>query len=69
LQDFISSSLIVLVISSFQRALIKMPIVTDYPHSDAIDKFPDRTVGAISGNDKISRASGTNHETESKTVR
>ena len=28
-------------------------IATDYPHSDAIDKFPDKTVGAISGNDKI----------------
>ena len=32
-------------------------IATDYPHSDAIDKFPDKTVGAISGNDKISRES------------
>ena len=29
-------------------------IATDYPHSDAIDKFPDKTVGAISSNDKIS---------------
>ncbi len=30
-------------------------IATDYPHSDAIDKFPDKTVGAISSNDKISK--------------
>jgi hypothetical protein len=34
-------------------------IATDYPHSDAIDKFPDKTVGAISSNDKISRGSRT----------
>jgi predicted TIM-barrel fold metal-dependent hydrolase len=34
-------------------------IATDYPHSDAIDKFPDKTVGAISSNEKISRASRT----------
>ena len=32
-------------------------IATDYPHSDAIDKFPDKTVGALSGNDKLSRES------------
>jgi predicted TIM-barrel fold metal-dependent hydrolase len=32
-------------------------IATDYPHSDAIDKFPDKTVGAISSNDKISAES------------
>ena len=32
-------------------------IATDYPHSDAIDKFPDKTVGAISSNNKISAES------------
>jgi predicted TIM-barrel fold metal-dependent hydrolase len=32
-------------------------IATDYPHSDAIDKFPDKTVGAISGNNKIAAES------------
>ena len=32
-------------------------IATDYPHSDAIDKFPDKTVGAISSNDKIAAQS------------
>jgi hypothetical protein len=32
-------------------------IATDYPHSDAIDKFPDQTVGAISSNEKIPRES------------
>jgi predicted TIM-barrel fold metal-dependent hydrolase len=32
-------------------------IATDYPHSDAIDKFPDKTIGAISGNNKISAES------------
>ena len=31
-----------------------MTIATDYPHSDAIDKFPDKTVGALSGNNKLS---------------
>ena len=34
-------------------------IATDYPHSDAIDKFPDKTVGDISSNEKISRESRT----------
>jgi predicted TIM-barrel fold metal-dependent hydrolase len=32
-------------------------IATDYPHSDAIDKVPDKTVGAISSNNKISAES------------
>jgi predicted TIM-barrel fold metal-dependent hydrolase len=32
-------------------------IATDYPRSDAIDKFPDKTVRLISSNDRISRAS------------
>jgi predicted TIM-barrel fold metal-dependent hydrolase len=32
-------------------------IATDYPHSDAIDKFPDQTVGAISSNERISAES------------
>ena len=31
-----------------------LTVATDYPHSDAIDKFPDRTVGALSANDKLS---------------
>ena len=31
-----------------------LTIATDYPHSDAIDKFPDKTVGALSGNNKLS---------------
>jgi predicted TIM-barrel fold metal-dependent hydrolase len=26
---------------------------TDYPHADAIDKFPERTIGDLSGNTKI----------------
>lgn len=29
-------------------------VATDYPHSDAIDKFPELTVGALSANDKLS---------------
>jgi predicted TIM-barrel fold metal-dependent hydrolase len=29
-------------------------IATDYPHSDALDKFPDKTVGALSANNKLS---------------
>jgi predicted TIM-barrel fold metal-dependent hydrolase len=32
-------------------------IATDYPHSDAIDKFPDQTVGSLSGNNKLSAES------------
>jgi len=31
-----------------------LTVATDYPHSDAIDKFPDKTVGALSGNSKLS---------------
>jgi uncharacterized protein len=31
-----------------------LTIATDYPHSDAIDKFPDKTVGALSANTKLS---------------
>ncbi len=31
-----------------------LTIATDYPHSDAIDKFPDKTVGALSANNKLS---------------
>ena len=38
-------------------AMIILMIATDYPHSDAIDKFPDKTVGAISSNNKISAES------------
>lgn len=29
-------------------------VATDYPHSDAIGKFPELTVGALSANDKLS---------------
>jgi predicted TIM-barrel fold metal-dependent hydrolase len=29
-------------------------VATDYPHSDAIDKFPDKTIGSLSGNPKLS---------------
>ncbi|HEY3168611.1 MAG TPA: hypothetical protein VGK57_15370 [Candidatus Binatia bacterium] len=29
-------------------------IATDYPHSDCIGKFPDRTVGDLTTNDRIS---------------
>jgi len=31
-------------------------VATDYPHSDAIGKFPELTVGALSANDKLSVA-------------
>jgi len=31
-----------------------LTVATDYPHSDAIGKFPDLTVGALSANSKIS---------------
>lgn len=31
-----------------------LTVATDYPHSDAVGKFPDRTVGALSGNHKLS---------------
>ena len=31
-----------------------LTMATDYPHSDAMDKFPDRTVGALSANDNLS---------------
>ncbi|TAK04380.1 amidohydrolase [bacterium] len=31
-----------------------LTMATDYPHSDAIDKFPDLTVGALSANKKLS---------------
>ncbi len=27
-----------------------LTVATDYPHSDAVGKFPDLTVGALSGN-------------------
>jgi predicted TIM-barrel fold metal-dependent hydrolase len=30
-------------------------IATDYPHSDCIGKFPDRTVGDLTGNDHLSK--------------
>ena len=30
-------------------------IATDYPHSDCIGKFPDRTVGDLTNNDHISQ--------------
>ena len=31
-----------------------LTMATDYPHSDAIDKFPELTVGALSANQKLS---------------
>ena len=31
-----------------------LTMATDYPHSDAVDKFPDRTVGALSANNHLS---------------
>jgi predicted TIM-barrel fold metal-dependent hydrolase len=31
-----------------------LTVATDYPHSDAVDKFPDLTVGGISGDSKFS---------------
>lgn len=31
-------------------------VATDYPHSDAVDKFPDKTIGSLSGNAKLSPA-------------
>ena len=31
-----------------------LTIATDYPHSDCIGKFPDRTVGDLTQNDRIS---------------
>jgi predicted TIM-barrel fold metal-dependent hydrolase len=31
-----------------------LTMATDYPHSDAIDKFPERTVGALSANQNLS---------------
>jgi predicted TIM-barrel fold metal-dependent hydrolase len=31
-----------------------LTIATDYPHSDCIGKFPDRTVGDLTTNDRIS---------------
>jgi predicted TIM-barrel fold metal-dependent hydrolase len=31
----------------------RLTMATDYPHSDAIGKFPDKTVGALSGNTKL----------------
>ncbi len=31
-----------------------LTIATDYPHSDAVGKFPDQTVGALSANNKLS---------------
>jgi len=30
-------------------------VATDYPHSDAVDKFPDRTIGDIVDNQSLSR--------------
>jgi predicted TIM-barrel fold metal-dependent hydrolase len=34
----------------------RLVIATDYPHSDAVGKFPDRTVGDMSTNSKLSTA-------------
>jgi predicted TIM-barrel fold metal-dependent hydrolase len=31
-----------------------LTVATDYPHSDAVGKFPDLTVGALSANSKFS---------------
>jgi predicted TIM-barrel fold metal-dependent hydrolase len=31
-------------------------VATDYPHSDAVDKFPDKTIGSLSGNPNLSTA-------------
>jgi predicted TIM-barrel fold metal-dependent hydrolase len=31
-------------------------VATDYPHSDAVGKFPDRTIGDLSASDKLSAA-------------
>ena len=31
-----------------------LTIATDYPHSDCIGKFPERTVGDLTKNEKIS---------------
>jgi hypothetical protein len=31
-----------------------LTIATDYPHSDCIGKFPNRTVGDLTTNDRIS---------------
>ena len=30
-----------------------LTMATDYPHSDCIGKFPERTVGDLSSNDRI----------------
>jgi len=30
-----------------------LTVATDYPHSDAIDKFPELTIGALSANRKL----------------
>ncbi len=30
-------------------------VATDYPHSDCIGKFPDRTVGDLTGSDHLSQ--------------
>jgi hypothetical protein len=35
-----------------------LTIATDYPHSDCIGKFPDRTVGDLTTNDRISTRGG-----------
>jgi len=38
------------------RGADHLTIATDYPHSDCIGKFPDRTVGDLIRNDRISSA-------------
>jgi predicted TIM-barrel fold metal-dependent hydrolase len=32
-----------------------LTIATDYPHSDCIGKFPDRTVGDLTDNNDLSK--------------
>ena len=31
-------------------------VATEYPHSDAVDKFPDKTIGSLTGNSHLSAA-------------